>query len=68
LRVKENNAEKSHAIPDDALEALARCLYPAIVLYFESDEGKCEFAEWQAKQQSVEKSEKSKKSKSSDIV
>ena len=32
----------------DALEALARCLYPAMVAYFESEEGQREFAEWQA--------------------
>ena len=35
--------------PDAALEALARRLYPAMVAYFESDRGKREFAEWQAK-------------------
>ena len=34
--------------PDDAVKALARCLYPAMVAYFESDEGKREFARWQA--------------------
>ena len=27
-----------------------RCLYPAIVAYFESDEGQREFAEWQVRQ------------------
>jgi len=36
--------------PADAINALARCLYPAMVAYFESDEGQREFAEWQAKQ------------------
>ena len=35
--------------PDNAIEALARCLYPAIVAFFESDAGKREFAEWQSK-------------------
>ena len=34
----------------DALEALARCLYPAMVSYFESEEGQREFAEWQTQQ------------------
>jgi hypothetical protein len=33
--------------PDEALEALARCLYPAIRSYFESEEGRREFAQWQ---------------------
>jgi len=36
--------------PADAINALARCLYPAIVAYFESDKGQREFAEWQARQ------------------
>ena len=39
--------EKQEPVPD-ALEALARCLYPAMVAYFESEEGQREFAEWQA--------------------
>ena len=34
----------------DALEALARCLYPAMVDYFQSEDGQREFAEWQAQQ------------------
>jgi len=42
--------EQSYQPPDDALEALARCLYPAMVAYFESAEGRREFAEWQARQ------------------
>lgn len=33
--------------PANAIESLARCLYPAMVAYFESDEGQREFAEWQ---------------------
>jgi len=36
--------------PADAINALARCLYPAMVAYFESDEGQREFAKWQATQ------------------
>ena len=35
--------------PADAINALARCLYPAKVAYFESDESQREFAEWQAR-------------------
>jgi hypothetical protein len=50
LRVKDSNVKKANAIPDDALEALARCLYPMMVSFFESDEGKREFAEWQARE------------------
>jgi hypothetical protein len=43
--------------PADALEALARCLYPAMVAYFESAEGRREFAEWQARQVTGKSSE-----------
>ena len=39
---------KANTIPDEALEALARCLLPAIRSYFESEEGQREFAEWQS--------------------
>jgi hypothetical protein len=35
--------------PDSAIEALARCLLPAIRSYFEGEEGQREFAEWQAR-------------------
>ena len=45
LRVKEPNVKKANAIPDGsprvadyALEALARCLYPMMVTFFESTE------------------------------
>jgi hypothetical protein len=37
-------------IPDNAIEALARCLLPAIQSFFESEEGRREFAEWKAQQ------------------
>ncbi|MCL1882379.1 MAG: hypothetical protein FWF81_01315 [Defluviitaleaceae bacterium] len=36
--------------PADAINVLARFLYPAMVAYFENDEGQREFAEWQAAQ------------------
>ena len=36
--------------PANAIEALARCLYPAIREYFESDEGQREFTEWKSRQ------------------
>ena len=49
MREKETTVKKSDAIPDDALEALARCLYPAILSYFESDEGQREFDEWKSR-------------------
>lgn len=36
-------------IPDYEIEALARSLFPEIQKYFESEQGKKEFAEWKAK-------------------
>ena len=50
MRVNEASFKKSNAIPDDTLEALARCLYPMMVSFFESTEGQREFAEWQSRQ------------------
>ena len=49
-----------HNPPDDALEALARCLYPAIRSYFESEEGQREFAEWQSRLDAEQRPEKAK--------
>lgn len=37
-------------IPDYEIEALARSLLPEIRKYFESEQGKKEFAEWKGKQ------------------
>lgn len=39
------------SIPKRELEALARCLLPAIEAYFESEEGQREYAEWEAQQE-----------------
>ena len=48
--VNENHATDGGAIPDDAVKALARMLYPAMLAYFDSEEGRREFAKWQAEQ------------------
>ena len=47
LTAKKPGSKLVHAIPDEALETLARCLLPAMRSYFESAEGWREFAEWQ---------------------
>ena len=36
--------------PDEAIERLARCFYPAILEYYNSEEGQLAFAAWQAEQ------------------
>ena len=52
--------ECSYNPPDEALEALARCLLPAIQSYFESEEGQREFKEWKKSRQGIDqRSEKS---------
>jgi len=37
-------------IPRHEIESLARCILPEIQKFYESEEGKREFAEWQAEQ------------------
>lgn len=46
-RKKKNNT----GIPDFEIDSLARALLPAIQQYFETEEGKKEFALWQAERQ-----------------
>lgn len=36
--------------PEHEIQALARCILPAIQAYFESEQGKKEYAEWCEKQ------------------
>ena len=43
--------KKKTNIPDHVIESLARCLYPAVVAFYESEEGKQEFAKWKAEQE-----------------
>ena len=40
--------------PDYVIDAMARCLWPDIQAFFESEEGKKEFAEWKAQQEGKE--------------
>ncbi|MDR1563722.1 MAG: hypothetical protein LBS74_02060 [Oscillospiraceae bacterium] len=42
-------------IPRHEIEALARCLLPEIQKFFESEDGKREFAEWKAQQAGKQK-------------
>lgn len=37
--------------PDYAIEAIARCIYPDIIAFYESEEGQREFAEWKRQQE-----------------
>ena len=42
-------------IPQHKIEAIARCIMPDILAFYESEEGQKEFAEWK-RQQETEKS------------
>ena len=44
---------EKNQVPADAINALARCLLPSIRSYFESEEGRREYAEWQAARTAV---------------
>lgn len=37
-------------IPQHQIEAIARCLLPDILAFYENEEGQRKFAEWQAQQ------------------
>ena len=37
-------------LPDHEIEAIARCILPDILAFFESEEGQKEFAAWKARQ------------------
>ena len=39
-------------IPQHQIEAIARCIFPDILAFYESEEGQREFAEWKAQRES----------------
>jgi hypothetical protein len=52
-------AEQLYTPPLSELEAFARCIYPAMLAYFESEEGKQEYAAWEATQVMAEENDTS---------
>ena len=58
MKQSQKIAPNEYSSPKHELESLARCLYPAIVAYFESEQGQREFSEWQERQR-ADKSERS---------
>lgn len=38
------------SIPQREIEIIARCIFPDILAFYESEEGQPEFAEWKAQQ------------------
>ncbi len=45
--------ENRSGIPDHVIESLARCFLPDLIAFFESDEGKREYEEWERNQGNV---------------
>ena len=50
-----NSEEPKNGITKHEIETLARCLFPEIHKFFQSDEGRREFEEWKAQQAKSEK-------------
>ena len=42
-------------IPEHVIEAIARCILPDILAFYESEEGQREFADWIAQQEAKQK-------------
>lgn len=62
VKVGEGMARKKKLVnrtpyPDYVIETVARCLWPDIQAFFESEEGQREFAEWKAERERKKETE-----------
>ncbi len=55
---KKKKVVNTSIYPDEVIERLARCFYPAILECFNSEEGQRAFAAWQAEQAGLTAKEK----------
>ena len=46
------------AIPQHQIEAIARCIMPDILAFYESEEGQREFAEWKKRREAEKQKDK----------
>jgi len=46
------------AIPQHQIEAIARCIMPDILAFYESEEGQREFAEWKERREAEKREAK----------
>ena len=58
-RILENLSKKKKSVnksgyPDDAIKSLARCFYPSMVEFFNSEEGQREYEEWLKEQEALQ--------------
>ena len=51
---KKKKSNKS-GYPDEAIKTLARCFYPSMVEFFNSEEGQREYEEWLKEQEALYK-------------
>ena len=49
---KKKKSNKS-GYPDEAIKTLARCFYPSMVEFFNSEEGQREYEEWMKEQEAL---------------
>ena len=47
---REKKLINNTSIPQREIEIIARCIFPDILAFYESEEGQREFAEWKAQQ------------------
>ena len=47
-------------IPQHQIEAIARCIMPDILAFYESEEGQREFAEWKKQREAERQEDKTK--------
>ena len=50
-----SNKSKVIQIPQHEIDALARCLLPALIAFYESEEGQREFEQWKTQLNNKEK-------------
>ena len=48
--VRKKKLINNTSIPQREIEIIARCIFPDILAFYESEEGQGEFAEWKAQQ------------------
>ena len=55
-RILLNKKKKSNksGYPDEAIKTLARCFYPSMVEFFNSEEGQREYEEWLKEQEALQ--------------
>jgi hypothetical protein len=49
--MKKDESKNTTGLPDHEIEALARCFLPYIREYYESEEGRIAFEEWEREQE-----------------